>query len=130
MKRPYETMVVFDGTLPEDVLQKEQKQFEELLSQNAEFEKVDLWGKRALAYPIRKKRSGVYALYHFTGTGEAIMAIDKYVKLNDQILRHLSLVRNVKNEAARLAVAARKEQAAPEADHYQSDHRPRRQYQD
>ena len=48
MKRPYESMVVFDGTLPEDVLQKEQKQVEELIAKHAEFEKTDVWGKKQL----------------------------------------------------------------------------------
>jgi small subunit ribosomal protein S6 len=111
MKRPYEAMVVFDGTQPDDILQKEQKQFEELISQHAEFEKTDVWGKKSLAYPIRKKRTGYYCLFLYSGSGDLNPVIDKYVKLNDMILRHLVVVRDLKNEAARLEVAQRKERA-------------------
>ena len=109
MKRPYETMVVFDGTLPDDVLQKEQKMVEELLTQNAEFEKTDIWGKKALAYTVRKKRSGYYCLFLFSCDHDIVPVIDKHVKHNDNILRHLTVVRDLKNEIARQNLALRKE---------------------
>ena len=114
MKRPYESMVVFDGTLPEDVLQKEQKSFEELLSQNADFEKTDIWGKKTLAYPVRKKRTGFYCLFLFSGNGDIVPAIDKHIKHNESILRHLTVVRDVKNDIARANIAQRKERASTE----------------
>jgi small subunit ribosomal protein S6 len=114
MKRPYESMVVFDGTLPEDVLQKEQRQIEELIAQHADFEKTDIWGKKALAYPIRKRRTGYYCLFLFSGTGEIVPALDRYIKLNDTILRHLTVVRDLKNESARQNVALRKERTVVE----------------
>ena len=114
MKRPYESMVVFDGTLPEDILQKEQKQFEDLLSSNAEFEKIDVWGKKALAYPVRKKRTGYYCLFLFSGEGTIVPAIDKHIKHNEHILRHLTVVRDVKNDIARAKVAQRRERVVSE----------------
>jgi small subunit ribosomal protein S6 len=69
VKRPYETVIVFDGTLPDDVLHKEQSQIEEFLKQNATFEKTDVWGKRTLAYLIKKKRLGYYCLFLYEAEG-------------------------------------------------------------
>ncbi len=109
-------MVVFDGTLPDDVFQKEQKQIEDLLKQNAQFEKTDVWGKRVLAYTIKKKKTGVYCLFQFEGEGTAVVALDKHIKLNTNVLRHLTVVRNLKNEAARAAAATRKERVVPDSD--------------
>lgn len=114
MKRPYEAMVVFDGSQPEETLQKEQKKFEELISKHAEFEKTDVWGKKMLAYPIRKKKTGFYCLFLFSGEGDFSPVFDKYVQLNEMILRHLVVVRDIKNEAARTAAAQRKEQGQTE----------------
>lgn len=134
MKRPYESMVVFDGTLPEDVLQKEQKQIEELIAQHAEFEKTDVWGKKALAYPVRKKRSGFYCLFLFSGSGDIASLLEKHHKLNDNILRHLTVVRDLKNEEARQILATRKERAPAESDGFGGDnegggrHRSRDRY--
>ncbi len=45
MKRPYETVVLFDGTLPDEVVQKEQKAIEDIISQSATLERIDSWGK-------------------------------------------------------------------------------------
>lgn len=111
MKRPYEAMVVFDGSQPDDVLQKEQKAFEELLAQHGEFEKTEVWGKKQLAYTIAKKRTGFYCLFIYSADGDLSPTIDKYAKLNDMVLRHMIVVRDLKNEAARIAVAQRRERA-------------------
>lgn len=116
MKRPYESMIVFDGTLPDDVIQKEQKQIEELLKQCSQFEKTDVWGKRQLAYTIKKKKTGCYCLFLYEGEGDAVVALDKAIKLNTNVLRYLTVVRNLKNEAARAIAATRKERVVPDAD--------------
>ncbi|MFP4012483.1 MAG: 30S ribosomal protein S6 [Chitinispirillaceae bacterium] len=111
MIRPYETAIVIDGSLPEDVIQKEQKKLEEFFSANAELEKVDVWGKRALAYPIKKKRSGHYVLFLYKGEGNVPAEFEKSIKLNENILRHLTVVRNVKNDIARAELVARRERS-------------------
>ncbi len=121
MKRPYETMVVFNGALPDDVLQKEQKQFEDLIGQIGEFEKTDVWGKKALAYPINKKRSGYYCLFLFSASGDIVPALDKHIKHNENILRHLTVVRDLKNDIARQNVAMRRERL-PENESMSSEH--------
>jgi small subunit ribosomal protein S6 len=115
VKRLYETVVVFDGTQSDEALHKEQVQIEDLLKQNASFEKVDVWGKRSLAYPIRKKRLGFYCLFLYEGEGGAINALERQLKLNELVLRYLTVVRDVKNDAARAAFFARREKAIEEA---------------
>ena len=115
MKRPYETVIVFDGTQSDDVLHKEQAQIEEFLKQNASFEKTDVWGKRGIAYPIKKKKLGYYCLFLYEGEGQVIGALERQIKLNECVLRHLTVVRNVKNDAARAAFFARREKAIEEA---------------
>jgi small subunit ribosomal protein S6 len=115
VKRPYETVIVFDGTLSDDVLHKEQAQIEDFLKQIASFEKTDVWGKRSIAYPIKKKKIGYYCLFLYEGEGEVISALERQIKLNERVLRHLTVVRNLKNDAARAAFFARREKALEEA---------------
>jgi small subunit ribosomal protein S6 len=109
-------MIVFDGTLSDDVLQREQKQIEEFISKDAKMERVDVWGKRSLTYTIKKKKTGYYCLFLYEGEGDIATAIDKHVKLNESVLRYMTVVRNVKNDIARAAVAVRKERPVPESD--------------
>jgi len=108
--RHYETTVAIDGTLSDDAIQKEQQALEDFFKSNSEFEKIDVWGKRPLAYTINKKRMGHYVVYYYKAEGTVPAAFEKLIKLNESILRHLTIVRDLKNEAAREAFAARKEE--------------------
>jgi small subunit ribosomal protein S6 len=54
------------------------------------------WGRRRLAYPIRHNsadlRDGIYTLYHFEINPEGIADIEREIRLNERIIRHLLLV--------------------------------------
>ncbi len=51
------------------------------------------WGRRRLAYPIRKDgqdvREGFYTLYHFRAPTARIADLERNLKLNDRVLRHM-----------------------------------------
>jgi small subunit ribosomal protein S6 len=94
VKQKYETVVIYDGSLGDDTIQKENGAFEEFLKVNTEFERTDIWGKRNLAYPIGKKKSGIYCCYYFQDQSEKNVAnkVEKHFKLNESVLRHLTVV--------------------------------------
>lgn len=96
MVKSYETMVVFDGTLPDEVLKKEQEKIEKFLKERTTFERTDLWGKMALAYEINRKKTGNYCLFLYKGDGDIATQFDHEFKLDTAILRHLTVVRNEK----------------------------------
>lgn len=50
----------------------------------------DPWGKRRLAYKIRKKADGFYHLIHFSVTPETLEEITRVLKIDDAVLRHLA----------------------------------------
>ena len=52
----------------------------------------DKWEERKLAYPIRKKKRGLYIITHFSAPTDAIIKIDRAAKLSDLIVRHMILV--------------------------------------
>lgn len=53
--------------------------------------KVDIWGKRRLAYPIQKRRDGVYVLIDFAGDGEIVPELERNFRIDDKILRFISV---------------------------------------
>jgi small subunit ribosomal protein S6 len=55
----------------------------------ADVEKVDIWGKRHLAYPIKKQQEGFYALIKFKVAPDAIKELDRVLGLKVSVLRHL-----------------------------------------
>jgi small subunit ribosomal protein S6 len=88
----YETIVVFDGSLPQDAIERESKKIEELLSANGSIVKIDEWGKKYLAYTINKKSSGYYVLFVYEYNGNAGKFIDGNFKFNENIIRHLTVI--------------------------------------
>ena len=55
----------------------------------AEVEKTDLWGKKRLAYPIKKQQEGFSALITFKISPDAIKELDRVLSLKTAVLRHL-----------------------------------------
>jgi len=49
------------------------------------------WGKRKLAYPIAKETRGHYTYFVYTGKGDVVHEIERNLRLNDQVLRFLSV---------------------------------------
>ncbi len=75
------------------------------------------WGRRRLAYPIRKIADGYYTTLYLTLSGTAVRGIERSLKLNDDVLRFLVVrVDELKPPAAAAAPAAAVEQPAPAAE--------------
>ena len=51
----------------------------------------DAWGRRRLAYPIRKKTDGVYHLVVFETDGATLDEISRVLKIDDAVMRHLAV---------------------------------------
>jgi small subunit ribosomal protein S6 len=73
--------------------------------------KVDKWGKRHLAYEIKKKKDGYYFLIDFAGDGAIINEIERNYKIDDRVLKFMT----VKKEGATTAEGIEQEAAAAEA---------------
>jgi len=50
-------------------------------------DKVDIWGRRRLAYDILKKSEGIYAVVDFTATSDTAKELDRQLGLNEVVLR-------------------------------------------
>jgi small subunit ribosomal protein S6 len=91
-ERVYETTVVFDGVLSEDALKKEVAGVKALLeSEKAVVHRVDEWGRRELAYRIRKRKSGYYVLFVHGGAGDIPQKVARVLRLNEKVLRFLTV---------------------------------------
>ncbi|MBD3315473.1 MAG: 30S ribosomal protein S6 [Chitinivibrionales bacterium] len=95
MERPYETMVLYDGTLPEETIRSEHQRMEQLVGDNAKLDESIDWGKKTLAYEIKGKKTGIYYLYRYRGEGDVPDKLDRSLKMNVGILRYLTIVRDL-----------------------------------
>jgi small subunit ribosomal protein S6 len=63
---------------------------ENLKSLGADVTKIDNWGKRRLAYDIRKQREGTYAVYEVSAEPAMVKEFERQLRLNENVLRFLS----------------------------------------
>ena len=58
------------------------------------FERHDPWGRRKLAYPIDKKEDGIYHLLTLAATPETLDELNRVLKIDDDVLRHMATRRH------------------------------------
>ena len=70
--RHYEIMIILDPETDERTIAATlEKLLQVVPSSGGSVDKIDIWGKRRLAYEIQKKTEGIYAVVNFTATSEA-----------------------------------------------------------
>ncbi|HXE58713.1 MAG TPA: 30S ribosomal protein S6 [Gemmatimonadales bacterium] len=93
MLRPYEAVYIFDSALEEAAVNDKLARFHALIQRDgAPAPEVTHWGKRTLAYPIKKHETGYYVVAKFETTPEALPEYERAVKLDDGVLRFLVVV--------------------------------------
>jgi len=84
----YEGVFVVDPELKEDEQGKMENSIKDAIAkQKGVVETVEKWGKRRLAYRIRKKREGFYYLVNFKAAPETVATLEKAYRLNESILK-------------------------------------------
>ena len=86
--RPYELMVIIDPEVEERTVEPSLQKFLNVITNDGgTIEKVDIWGRRRLAYDIKKKSEGIYAVVNFTATPATAKELDRQLSLNETIMR-------------------------------------------
>jgi small subunit ribosomal protein S6 len=77
--------------------------------------RVDDIGRRPLAYPIQKKKEGYYVLFEIDGTGQEIAELERRMRVNDMIIRYITVRVDEERKAAEKRKAKRQARAAKRA---------------
>ncbi|HEY7857956.1 MAG TPA: 30S ribosomal protein S6 [Candidatus Nanopelagicales bacterium] len=86
--RRYEVMVILDPDLEERTVTPSLDTFLNVVkADGGSVEKVDIWGRRRLAFEINKKSEGIYAILDITCTPAAVAELDRQLTLNESVLR-------------------------------------------
>ncbi|MDP5226842.1 MULTISPECIES: 30S ribosomal protein S6 [Arthrobacter] len=86
--RPYELMVIFDPEVEDRAVEPSLQKFLNVITTDGgTVDKVDIWGRRRLAYEIKKKAEGIYAVVNFTSTPATAQELDRQLGINETVLR-------------------------------------------
>ena len=98
--RYYETIYIVDPNLENLVLDKTMDEIsKELEKTESKLINHRIWGKKRLAYQIDKQKYGTYVLLQFEeGNQEKMIDFSTWMKLNNSVIRHMTVLLDVKPE--------------------------------
>src|SRR5215203_389587 len=86
--RPYEVMVIFDPDTEERSVQPTLEQYLTVITKGGgTVDSLDIWGRRRLAYEIRTKSEGIYAVINLTANPADVKELDRQFTISEQIMR-------------------------------------------
>jgi small subunit ribosomal protein S6 len=86
--RIYEVMVIFDPDTEERTVQPTlDKHLKVITKGGGTVDNVDIWGRRRLAFEIRKKSEGIYAVINLTAEPSDVKELDRQFTINESIMR-------------------------------------------
>lgn len=86
--RAYEVMVILEPSLDERTVQPSlDKYLNVIRNDGGTVENVDVWGRRRLAYEIKKNAEGIYAVITLTAEPATVKEFDRQLGLNEAVLR-------------------------------------------
>ncbi|MGH3318680.1 MAG: 30S ribosomal protein S6 [Streptosporangiaceae bacterium] len=86
--RRYELMIILDPDIEERAVASSLEPFLDVVRQRGgSVEKVDVWGRRRLAYYIDKRSEGIYVVLDLNTEPEAVKELDRQLGLNEGVLR-------------------------------------------
>ena len=86
--RHYEIMIILDPETDERTVASSLEKLLQVVPNNGgTVDKIDIWGKRRLAYDIKKKSEGFYVVVDMTTTPEIAQELDRQLGLNETVLR-------------------------------------------
>lgn len=90
--RNYELVFVVKPNADEEAREAVLNKVKEVVAAEGEVVKVDVWGTRKLAYPIAKFNEGHYILVNFKAGVDVPKEIDRNLKINENVIRHMIVV--------------------------------------
>ena len=123
--RTYEVMYIVDPETGEDKITKLNEAVGKLVEkEGGTVVRLDDIGRRRLAYPINKKTEGHYVLFEIEGSGQEILELERRMRVNDAIIRYMTVRVDEDRKAADKMRAKRNARSAKRAKYRQGESNP------
>ncbi|NMB81209.1 MAG: 30S ribosomal protein S6 [Ignavibacteria bacterium] len=90
--RNYESVVLINAALEDEQIEATISRILEVITTNGgELIEADKWGRKRLAYPINKSKSGYYLVLRFKAPTQLISTLERNYRLDENIIRYLTI---------------------------------------
>jgi small subunit ribosomal protein S6 len=85
-------MFIVDADASEDDITRLNENLQQIITdQGGTITKTEMMGRRHLAYPIGRKSEGHYVLFEVDGSGSEIAELERRMRVNDQVIRYITV---------------------------------------
>ena len=110
----YEIAVLYHPDLEVDLTKAEERVTKIITDNGGKITATDNWGKRKLAYTIKKQEHALYVFYTVEMPGEGVKKVESILNITDEVIRYLIVRPDLKKIAK--AEAAKAEKAKKQAE--------------
>lgn len=89
MAKNYEAVYILNPVIGEEATAATTEKIQALVEASATLEKVDVWGRRRLAYEINDQKEGYYVLMNFSAEAEFPKELERVLKITEGVMRYL-----------------------------------------
>ncbi len=116
--RSYEVIFILDPALADDGVEAAVVAAKAVLAKaGGEVAEVQKWGKKRLAYDIKKRREGHYVYFRAQAPGKAVAELERHLKIAEPVLKYITvLMEKPRRKAVKAAAVAPASAPAPEAE--------------
>ena len=87
--RLYEVMVIFHPGLEAESVRAAADRFGAIVTERGgSVARIDVWGRRRLAYEVKHLRDGTYVVFELSGDTPAMDELDRVLSISDEVIRH------------------------------------------
>jgi small subunit ribosomal protein S6 len=90
--RQYELVYILPPDFTEQQATELHQQLEAVVTRmNGQIEKTENWGRRKLAYEVKKQLKGIYLFWKYLGDPGLVEEVERNLRLSDQVIRYYSV---------------------------------------
>jgi small subunit ribosomal protein S6 len=90
--RVYESAILINAALEDETIKSLIEKVRETITSNGgEILEVEDWGRKRLAYQVKKSKIGYYSIFRFNSLPDLIPKLERFYQLDESILRYLTI---------------------------------------
>lgn len=88
----FESIFIIRPTLTDEEVNKVVEKMKGVIQKNGgTVMKAEIWGKRRMAYDVKKEKKGIYVVVHFNGDGKVIRDLEHHYRVEDAVIKFMTV---------------------------------------
>lgn len=87
----YESIIIINPSVDEEKVKELTTKFTDMINEDGKVEKADNFGKRKLAYPVKKNAEGYYIVFYFTANPSIIAELERNYRITDDVIKFMTI---------------------------------------